>query len=479
MVDPRLDPDRFWPRLRRVLTDVPVEERTPPPSARAGAVLVLLEDTDDGPRVVLTRRRRDMRSHPGQVSFPGGRIDPGETVEQAAVREAAEEVGLRPDSVEVLGAGPRFYIPPSRFWVVPVVARWRAPHRLSENPWEVDEILRVPLTTLTEPARWRGVGLSAFGVSWAWQLDEDLLWGATARVLATMLDVSVEDWHGGTRPDDLDPARLVRPWEDAPVRPRPTRLVGDLPARSQDEVPHVTAAQVRLARRWMDERGVGLTARAEHAGRAAAHAVRRLVDDGLEGLAVTVLAGPSSNGAAGLAAARLLHSAGADVDVLTVGPPRVARQVELLHAAGVEVRAVGEAGLGEHSPGEVVVDAVLGIGAEPPLEDLAATAAAWLERHDVRIVALDLPSGLSADRGLRGACVAVDVTLAMGLPTVSLRSQIAQAFTGDLYVADLGIPRAAWRAAEVDVPADLFARGPLVRLTEGGIHQSDGPADPA
>jgi hydroxyethylthiazole kinase-like uncharacterized protein yjeF len=332
---------------------------------------------------------------------------------------------------------------------------------------------------LTEPDRWRGVGLSTFGFSWAWQLDEDLLWGATARVLTAMLDVAVEDWHGGQRPDGLDPGRMVRPWEDAPARPRPVRLVGELPAVPQDDVPHVTAAQVRAVRRWMDERGVDLHARAEHAGRAAAHAVRRLVDDGLERLAVTVVAGPSSNGACGLAAARLLHSAGADVDVLTVGPPRVARQVALLHEAGVVVRAVGEAGLDEHTPGEVVVDAVLGIGARPPLADLAAAAASWLERHDVRIVALDLPSGLSADRGLRGSCVAVDVTIALGLPSLSLRSRISQAFTGDLYVADLGIPPAAWGAVGVEVPVSLFSRGPLVRLTEDAARTPEDPTDHA
>ncbi|MEX2328492.1 MAG: CoA pyrophosphatase, partial [Nitriliruptoraceae bacterium] len=147
-MDPRFEPERFWPRLIALLDDVPPEDRRPPPAARAGAVLVLVEDTAEGPRIVLTRRRRDLRSHPGQVSFPGGRIDPGETVEQAALREAQEEVGVDPDSVEVVGIGTRFYIPPSRFWVVPVVARWVRPHELSENPWEVEQILRVPVADL-------------------------------------------------------------------------------------------------------------------------------------------------------------------------------------------------------------------------------------------------------------------------------------------------------------------------------------------
>jgi 8-oxo-dGTP pyrophosphatase MutT (NUDIX family) len=158
---------RFWPQLEAALAAVPEDARTPPPGARVGAVLVLIEDTARGPSVVLTRRRRDLRSHPGQVSFPGGRLDPGETIEQAALREAAEEIALRPDTVSVVGSGPTFYIPPSRFWVVPVVARWHDPHRLTENPWEVDEVLRVPVAHLLDRDSWRHTPRSLDASAWA------------------------------------------------------------------------------------------------------------------------------------------------------------------------------------------------------------------------------------------------------------------------------------------------------------------------
>ncbi len=477
VMDERLEPEGFWSRLRAALAQVPKDAKQPPREARVGAVLVLLEETDAGPLVVLTRRRRDLRSHPGQVSFPGGRLDPGETLEEAALREAQEEIGLDPSTVEVVGAGPTFYIPPSRFWVVPVLARWRAPHELTENPWEVDAVLRVPLAQLLDRRRWRHAPLSLRGSSWAWQLDDDLLWGATAVVMSLLLDVAVQDWNEGVAPEELGEERAVRPWETTPSWTRRPRLEGDLPEVAQDAVPHATAGQVRAVREWMDRHGVGLAARAEQAGRAGAHAVRRLIAGDLAGTTVTVLAGPSSNGAGGLVVARLLLSAGATVQVMTVGSPRLPELTHALRDDGVEVEAVSPDGFPDgRSPGEVVVDAMLGIGAAPPLRDLPEVVAEWLRRHDVPVVALDLPSGLSADDGLRGPCISADVTVALGAPTVGIRAPITHPYLGDLYLADLGIPPAAWRVAGMSPPR-VFGRGPLVRLTADDAAPDAGTPD--
>jgi len=476
-----LEPAAFWRRLRDALEVVPAEARTPPSEARVGAVLVLIEASDEGLSVVLTRRRRDLRSHPGQLSFPGGRREGTESLEDSALREAHEEVGLDPDSTEVVGVGRVFYLPPSRFWVAPVLARWVRPHALEENPWEVDEILRVPLSWLLDPERWRHAPLSLEGSTWAWQLEDDLLWGATAAVLAVLLDTAVPGWHGGREPHELGPERAVRPWETVPVTRRRPRLEGALPEISQEGFPHVTAAQVRAVRTWLTQHGVALEARAEQAGRAAAHVVRRLLGLPLSGVSVTVLAGPSSNGAGGLAAARLLSAAGAEVDVLVVGAPRLPVQVSLLAAAGVRVRSITPEGLADGcSPGQVVIDAVLGIGAEPPLADLPAVANRWLRRHDVPVVALELPSGMAPDTGLRGPCVTADVTVALGLPLVGLKAPITHAYVGDLYLADLGIPPVAWRAAGVTLSdPSPFERGPLVRMTTGPKASDAGTPDQA
>ncbi len=476
-MDPRLAEDVFWPRLEAALASVTPDQSTPPAEARVGSVLVLLEPSDTGPVVVLTRRRRDMRSHPGQVSFAGGRLDPDETIEEAALREAVEEIGLDPASADVLGRGPVFYIPPSRFWVAPVVARWREPHELEPNPWEVDEILRVPVAQLLERDRWRQVPLSLRGASWAWQLDDDLLWGATAMVVALMLEVAVEDWSEGLSPEDLGDELAVRPWEGMPAWQRRARLAG-LPERRQDDVPHVSAAQVREARQLLEDAGVGLAAYAEQAGRAVTTAVRLLLDVPVTGRRVTVVAGTGGTGAGGLAAARLLVSSGADVAVVLTGEPTLQDQLRVLEASGVPVARADRDALDALLPGDAVVDAMLGAGADPPLRGVAEEVAAWLRRHDVPVVALDLPSGVGADVGLKGMCVTADVTVTIAAPKLGLTERIVHPYMGDLYVADIGVPPWVWRAVGVDL-GDLFADGPLVRLTSGERSPDAGTPDQA
>jgi len=472
-VDPRLEPEVFWPRLREALAQVPAEATRPPRDARVGAVLVLIEDTHEGPRVVLTRRRADLKSHPGQVSFAGGRLDEDETVPEAALREAQEEIGLRAESADVIGVGPRFFIPPSRFWVVPVLARWTDPHELDPNPWEVDEILHVPVAQLLDPERWRQVPLSDLGSSWAWQLDGDVLWGATAVVMALLLDVAVDGWSAGVRPEDLGEQASMRPWEHAPAYTPRVQLEG-LPEVGQETVPHVTGVQMRAIDRLLAEAGVPLTSLVEQAGAAVRHAVRVLVGGDLTGTRVTVLVGSGGNGAGGLAAARLLHAAGSEVVVRTTGEPRLPGQLDVLAAAGVEVAPFDPDEAAD--PGDIVIDAMLGSGAQPGIRDGVKAAVGWLRSHQARVVALDLPSGMLADEGLRGACVTADITVTLGAPKVGLRNRITHPYLGDLYLADLGIPAAIWRRAGVE-PVTAFARGPLVRLTSPDRNTDAGTPD--
>ncbi|MBY5161892.1 NAD(P)H-hydrate epimerase [Salsipaludibacter albus] len=477
------DPERFWDRAAAALASIPADDVTVPPSAKVGAVLVLVADTDNGPELVLTRRRADMRSHPGQVSFPGGRVDDGETIVEAALREANEEVDLDPATAQVVGPGPVFYIPPSRFWVAPVLARWTSPHPLDRNPWEVDKILRVPLRHLVDDASWRAVPLSAGGATWAWELPSgDLLWGATAITVAQLLEVVVPGWRRGVDPADLDEDHHERPWESIP-RTAPRRMLdGDLPSRAMSTVPTVDVATVRALDAAAQAAGWPLEAMSEQAGRGVAHAVRRLLAPAsLGGADVVVLAGSGGNGAAGLVAARLLVAAGCDVRVVVVGrEARVAvpGQVSLLDRLDVPVLEVADVDPAALDPGDVVVDAMVGIGASPPLRDGPEVLGEWLRRHDRPVVAVDLPSGLGGDVGLRGPGVTADVTVTIGLPKTGLLPRIVQPYVGDLYLADLGIPPQLWAEVGVEVPADLFVDGPLVRLVpDDGVASDAGTPD--
>ena len=458
-----------------------------PDGGRIGAVLVLFaEDPDDGLQLVLTRRRRDLRSHPGQLSFPGGRVDDeDDDVVATALREAAEEMALRADSVSLLGRGRVFYLPPSRFWVAPVVAWWDEPHHLVANPDEVDEVLRVPVAQLLEPSRWRGVPLSAGGSTWAWQLDDDLLWGATAIVTALLLGDVLGDWSDGTRPEDLPDEHQVRPWEDAPSWTPRTRL-DQLPDRQEGAVPTVDRAGVVRVLSALGHDGV------QRLASDAAAAVLTVVDDLLEGPVadheVTVLVGPAGTGGIGLEVARRLLDAGADVTVrladarddvdlpdhVVVAPPPPDADVRLDRRMGMASTPVPEV---DRPAGDLIVDARLGPGAEPPLRGGPAVLAAWAARHDLPVVAIALPSGVSPDTGLTGPVLHADVTIALGLPTAGLLTSIVAPYAGEIVVADVGIPAAAYEDAGVQVPSDLFADGPLVRLERGSVNSDAGTPD--
>ena len=159
---------------------------------RRGAVLMLLGEGPDGPDVLLTERAHDMRSHPGQVSFPGGGIDPGETPVEAALREAEEEVGLDRGSVEVLADLPELWLPPSNFAVTPVLGYWREPVELVvASPAEVHAIHQVPIRELVAPEHRIQVRHPGGWVGPGFLIGDDkdvILWGFTGGILTRFLD---------------------------------------------------------------------------------------------------------------------------------------------------------------------------------------------------------------------------------------------------------------------------------------------------
>jgi 8-oxo-dGTP pyrophosphatase MutT (NUDIX family) len=159
--------------------------------ARQGAVLLLLYPRQEQLHLVLTRRRDDLNSHAGQISFPGGRREPGETLQEAALREAQEEIGLHPAGVTLLGELSSLYILPSDFEVHPFVG-WHDPAPLFvPQTAEVAEILQVPLSLLLrgdvrerEVWQWRGFPLEVP----FFRVGEHKVWGATAMMLSEFVE---------------------------------------------------------------------------------------------------------------------------------------------------------------------------------------------------------------------------------------------------------------------------------------------------
>jgi len=171
---------------------------TVPPGSAPSAVLVLLYEHQGEPWVVLTRRAWHLRHHAGEVSFPGGRREPGDAdLWATALREATEEIGLDPGSVSRIGRLDSFVTVGSRSLVCPFVATVDQRPDLVPDPVEVDRVLHVPLAELTDPESWREEVWSldaAFGgerTMTFFELHGDTVWGATAAVLRRLLTMTI------------------------------------------------------------------------------------------------------------------------------------------------------------------------------------------------------------------------------------------------------------------------------------------------
>lgn len=183
-----------------------------PEDARPSAVLILFNEAAGGPELVLTQRSATLRNHARQIAFPGGRTDPDDGQGRAgaiatALREAHEEVGLEPETVEVFGVLPTLWLPPSNHAVTPVVGYWHHPRELSAVSLdEVDGVIHQPLAALMDPANrftvvhptgWRGP---------AFDIGTDVpLWGFTAGLIDRLC--AAAGWE--------------QPWDRAAERPLP------------------------------------------------------------------------------------------------------------------------------------------------------------------------------------------------------------------------------------------------------------------
>jgi 8-oxo-dGTP pyrophosphatase MutT (NUDIX family) len=158
------------------------DRRTP------AAVLIAVTDEADNPQVILTQRPNDMRDHPGQVAFPGGKIDPGEDAIAAALREAEEELALPRSAVRIIGASDP-YITGTGFVVTPVLGIVPPGLELIPSPTEVAAWFEAPLELLLDPANWRSNEVFWRGAMRRY-LEMDYngfrIWGVTAAIIANL-----------------------------------------------------------------------------------------------------------------------------------------------------------------------------------------------------------------------------------------------------------------------------------------------------
>ena len=176
------------------------EANTPAVLEVGAAVLAALFEEGGEARLILTRRSSGLRTHKGQVSFPGGRLDAGEVPTEAALREAYEEVGLDPAQVTTVGWIHPVMTMVSASLIVPVIATLTERPHLVASPVEVERVFDVSLAELADPAvfheeRWQIAGRTIPGTDddsfpvWFFEVSGELTWGATARMLYELMSI--------------------------------------------------------------------------------------------------------------------------------------------------------------------------------------------------------------------------------------------------------------------------------------------------
>ncbi|MBI4330269.1 MAG: CoA pyrophosphatase [Chloroflexi bacterium] len=163
------------------------------PGRIPSAVLVVLFEKDGHTHILFTRRTQVVEYHKGQICFPGGGCEEGETRAMTALRESFEEIGLRAEDVELLGELDDIKTQTSHFIVSPFVGRIGYPYEFRPSAIEIDEILELPLDALRDPANWKvevqDMEDGTKGEVHSVVVSGHVVWGATAKILKQLVDL--------------------------------------------------------------------------------------------------------------------------------------------------------------------------------------------------------------------------------------------------------------------------------------------------
>lgn len=238
-----------------------------------------------------------------------------------------------------------------------------------------------------------------------------------------------------------------------------------IPDIASTDLAWISAAQMREVDRVMiEDYSISLEQMMEHAGRHLAHLARvRFLAGDPRGKRVLVLAGTGGNGGGALVAARRLAGWGADIEILlSADDDRYAAVPR--HQLAIARRL----GLAVHTPdsrvtssSDVILDGVIGYSLRGSPSGGAATLIELANRSTAPVVSLDVPSGLDPTAGVaHPPCVEASATLTLAMPKIGLRASTARRFVGELYLADIGVPPAAFEGAP-----QAFVRGDIVRVS--------------
>lgn len=164
----------------------------PSSNARQSAVLLILTNSEN-PEILFTLRSNKLRKHKGQISFPGGMIEPGESAQNAALRETFEEIGIEPDKIKIIGRISPLFVPPSNNLIIPFIGVIEKMPELIISEQEVEECFTIEISYFTDPKNvsTKKEILEGYEVDMPyWEVGKkSKLWGATSMILQEFVDI--------------------------------------------------------------------------------------------------------------------------------------------------------------------------------------------------------------------------------------------------------------------------------------------------